>query len=166
MDALGMRDRARPKSLALVGVILGASVVRRQSNNFRVRATGISLPCALCRVRIIGVSLTCCECYIAPTYINPPIPPGVDLETVPILKALNAASLALADLKGQARTIPNQGILIDTLALQKAKASSEVENIITTQDELFQAELFPDDPQSPASKEVALYRDAMRLGYA
>ncbi len=103
---------------------------------------------------------------LAPTYVIPPLPPGVDLETVAVLKALNAASRALADLKGQARTIPNQGILIDTLALQEAKASSEVENIVTTQDELFQADLFPDDPQSPASKEVALYRDALRLGYA
>jgi Fic family protein len=81
-----------------------------------------------------------------------------------VLKALNLASRALADLKGQARTIPNQGILIDTLALQEAKASSEVENIVTTQDELFQADLFPDDPQSPAAKEVARYRDALRLG--
>ncbi|MEK7663469.1 MAG: Fic family protein [Actinomycetota bacterium] len=81
-----------------------------------------------------------------------------------VLKALNLASRALADLKGQARTIPNQGILIDTLTLQEAKASSEVENIVTTQDELFQADLFPDDPQSPAAKEVARYRDALRLG--
>jgi Fic family protein len=54
--------------------------------------------------------------------------------------------------------------LIDTLTLQEAKASSEVENIVTTQDELFQADLFPDDPQSPAAKEVARYRDALRLG--
>lgn len=103
---------------------------------------------------------------LMPTYRIPPLPPLVELETVPILKALNAASRALADLKGQARTIPNQGILIDTLALQEAKASSEVENIVTTQDELFQADLFPEDPQSPAAKEVALYRDALRLGFA
>lgn len=89
---------------------------------------------------------------LAPAYIIPPLSPCVDLETVPILKALNSASRALADLKGQARTIPYQGILIDTLALQEAKASSEVENIVTTQDELFQADLFPDDPQSPAFK--------------
>lgn len=54
--------------------------------------------------------------------------------------------------------------MIDTLTLQEAKASSEVENIVTTQDELFQADLFPDDPQSPAAKEVARYRDALRLG--
>lgn len=101
---------------------------------------------------------------LKPTYTLPALPPPVQLETVKVLKALNLASRALADLKGQARTIPNQGILIDTLTLQEAKASSEVENIVTTQDELFQADLFPDDPQSPAAKEVARYRDALRLG--
>ncbi|MFV0472824.1 MAG: Fic family protein [Pikeienuella sp.] len=99
------------------------------------------------------------------TYAIPALPPASDLETVRVLKALNLASRALADLKGQAKTIPNQGILIDSLTLQEAKASSEVENIVTTQDEMFQAELFPDDPQSPAAKEVALYRDALRLGH-
>lgn len=102
---------------------------------------------------------------LRPTYVLPPLPPQVTLETVPVLKALNRASRALADLKGQARTIPNQGILIDTLALQEAKASSEVENIVTTQDELFQADVFPGDPKSPAAKEVARYRDALRLGH-
>lgn len=101
-----------------------------------------------------------------PTYIIPTLPPIADLETVPVLKALARANRALAELKGRAASIPNQGILIDTLALQEAKASSEIENIVTTQDELFQADLFPDDPQSPAAKEVALYRDALRLGYA
>lgn len=103
---------------------------------------------------------------LKPSYQIPPLPPQVEIETVPVLKALTRASRALADLKGQAKTIPNQGILIDTLALQEAKASSEVENIVTTQDELFQADVFPDDPQSPAAKEVALYRDALQLGYA
>lgn len=102
---------------------------------------------------------------LKPSYALPRLPPDVQLETVPVLKALNRASRALADLKGQARTIPNPGILIDTLALQEAKASSEVENIVTTQDELFQADVFPDDPQSPAAKEVARYRDALRLGH-
>ncbi|UDF05676.1 Fic family protein [Asticcacaulis sp. AND118] len=99
------------------------------------------------------------------SYAIPDLPPPVELETVRVYRALTMASRALADLKGQARTIPNQGILIDTLALQEAKASSEIENIVTTQDELFQADLFPDDPQSPAAKEVALYRDAVRLGH-
>ena len=103
---------------------------------------------------------------LKPTYLIPTLPPGVDLETVPVLKALAAANRALAELKGRAATIPNQGILIDTLALQEAKASSEIENIVTTQNELFQAALFPQDPGSPAAKEVALYRDALRLGFA
>jgi len=103
---------------------------------------------------------------LKPTYQIVALPPRGDIETRPVLKALTTASRALADLKGQAKTIPNQGILIDTLALQEAKASSEIENIVTTQDELFQADLFPDDPQSPAAKEVALYRDALQLGHS
>jgi Fic family protein len=103
---------------------------------------------------------------LTPTHIIPALPPDQDVETVPVLRALAVANRALAELKGRAASIPNQGILIDTLALQEAKASSEVENIVTTQDELFQAELFPEGPQSPAAKEVALYRDALRLGYA
>lgn len=102
---------------------------------------------------------------LVPTYIPPELPPRADLETVPVLKALARANRALAELKGRAATIPNQGILIDTLAMQEAKASSEIENIVTTQDELFQAELFPDTPGSPAAKEVARYRNALRLGY-
>lgn len=102
---------------------------------------------------------------LTPTYAIPDLPPPGDLETVPVLKALAAANRALAELKGRAASIPNQGILIDTLALQEAKASSEIENIVTTQDELFQAELFPEGPDSPAAKEVALYRDALKLGH-
>jgi Fic family protein len=99
------------------------------------------------------------------TYILPVLPPPVELETVSVLKALAAANRALAELKGRAATIPNQGILIDTLSLQEAKASSEIESIVTTQDELFQADFFPDGPQSAAAKEVALYRDAIKLGH-
>lgn len=79
--------------------------------------------------------------------------------------ALALASRRLAELKGRAAIIPNQGILIDTLSLQEAKASSEIENIVTTQDELFQADIFPDDPQSHTAKEVARYRDALHLGF-
>lgn len=99
------------------------------------------------------------------TYNLPLLPPPQDLETISVLKALATATRALAELKGQANTIPNQGILIDTLSLQEAKASSEIENIVTTQDELFQADLFPDGPQSASAKEVALYRDALKLGF-
>lgn len=99
------------------------------------------------------------------TYTLPVLPPQIDLETVRVLKGLAAANRALAELKGRAATIPNQGILIDTLSLQEAKASSEIESIVTTQDELFQADFLPDGPQSASAKEVALYRDAIKLGY-
>ena len=102
---------------------------------------------------------------LEPTYKIEPLPPTVELDTVPVLKALARANRALAELKGRAASIPNQTILIDTLALQEAKASSEIENIVTTQDDLFQAELFPGGPGSAAAKEVALYRDALKLGY-
>ncbi len=102
---------------------------------------------------------------LVPSYVIPALPPAVDLETVPILKALAQANRALAELKGRAASIPNQGILISTLALQEAKASSEIENIVTTQDELFQTQLDPQYQASPAAKEVALYRDALQLGY-
>jgi Fic family protein len=102
---------------------------------------------------------------LTPTYALPVLPPPGVVETVPVLKALSAASRALADLKGQARTIPNPGILIDTLSLQEARVSSEIENIVTTQDELFQADLFPEESPPSAAKEVARYRDALRLGY-
>ena len=71
-------------------------------------------------------------------YQIPPLPPHPDLETRKILKALTIAHKNLAELKGRASSIPNQGILIDTLMLQEAAASSEIENIVTTQDELFQ----------------------------
>lgn len=102
---------------------------------------------------------------LKPTYRVPELPPPIDLETVPVLKALATANRALAELKGRAATIPNQSILIDTLALQEAKASSEIENIETTQEELFQVDIFPEGPGSPAAKEVALYRQALKLGH-
>lgn len=102
---------------------------------------------------------------LKPTYNILPLPPAVNFDTVPVLKALARANRLLAELKGRAASIPNQTILIDTLALQEAKASSEIENIVTTQDDLFQAELFLGGPGSAAAKEVALYRDALKLGY-
>src|SRR3546814_2948423 len=75
---------------------------------------------------------------LEPTYAIPELPPPGAIETPQVLKALTRAHRYLAELKGRAATIPNQGILIDTLSLQEAKASSEIENIVTTQDELFQ----------------------------
>lgn len=103
---------------------------------------------------------------LKPSYKLPDLTSLDGLESIEVLKALAAANRSLAELKGRAAAIPNQGILIDTLALQEAKASSEIENIVTTQDELFQAELFPEGPESPAAKEVALYRDALKFGFS
>lgn len=70
------------------------------------------------------------------------LPPMTDLETKRILKRVNEANRELAVLKGYARTIPNQYVLIKALSLQEAKDSSEIESIITTNDELYRAGLF------------------------
>jgi Fic family protein len=99
------------------------------------------------------------------SYTIPALPPPGAEETPAVLRALAQAHRHLAELKGRAASIPNQGILIDALALQEAKASSEIENIVTTQDELFQANAFPENPSSPAAKEVARYADALRHGF-
>jgi Fic family protein len=100
-----------------------------------------------------------------PTYALPTMPPPGDLETPAVLRALAHAHRHLAELKGRAASMPNQGILIDTLTLQEAKASSEIENIVTTQDELFQAGMMLSATASPAAKEVASYRDALKRGF-
>ena len=86
-------------------------------------------------------------------------------DTPAILKKLASASRALAELKGIAASIPNQGILINTLGLQEAKDSSEIENIVTTHDELFKDDVLPEAFASPAAKEVLRYRQALRLGF-
>jgi len=82
-----------------------------------------------------------------------------------ILKQLNSASRKLAELKGVAASMPNQGILISTLGLQEAKDSSEIENIVTTHDELFRDAVFPETAGSAAAKEVAHYRQALHVGF-
>ena len=97
------------------------------------------------------------------TYHIPRLPLAQDLETKAVLKRLVSAKSALAHLKGIALTIPNPEILIDTLAIQEAQASSEIENIVTTQDDIYRGDLFPDQTTGPA-KEVSRYRDALRLG--
>ena len=86
-------------------------------------------------------------------------------DTPAILKKLASSSRQLAELKGIAASIPNQGILINTLGLQEAKDSSEIENIVTTHDELFKDDVLPESFASPAAKEVLRYRQAMRLGF-
>ena len=86
-------------------------------------------------------------------------------ETPAILKKLASSSRQLAELKGVAASIPNQGILISTLGLQEAKDSSEIENIVTTHDELFKGDVLPDAVASPAAKEVLRYRQALHDGF-
>lgn len=98
-------------------------------------------------------------------YKIPTLPLKQDVETKPVLKRVAAAHRRLAELKGVARTIPNEQILINTLTLQEAKDSSAIENIITTHDELFKAELFIESLTSPAAKEVQNYAHALRKGF-
>ncbi len=86
-------------------------------------------------------------------------------ETSMILKKLASASRRLAELKGVAASIPNQGILINTLGLQEAKDSSEIENIVTTHDELFRGEDSTQEAIDAATKEVLRYRQALRKGF-
>ena len=66
-----------------------------------------------------------------------PLPDNVSLDTREVWAALTEAHRHLAELKGLCESLPNQGILLDTLSIQEAKDSSEIENIITTHDELF-----------------------------
>lgn len=94
-----------------------------------------------------------------------PLPDSVELETRAILRQAAQAHRRLAELKGAAATIPNGGILIDTLGLQEAKDSSAIENIITTQDEIFRADSALDKFDSPAAKEVYDYAAALRVGF-
>lgn len=95
----------------------------------------------------------------------PPLPPSGELETKPVLKACLAATRALAELKGAGGLIPDQSILINAIPLQEAKASSEIEDIVTTQDELFAGALDESKVTDPATKEVLRYRAALRDGH-
>lgn len=99
-------------------------------------------------------------------YIIPELPLKYDLETKAILKQLNLSNKKLAELKGVALTIPNEDILINSLTLQEAKDSSEVENIVTTNDELYRAELdLTSNLINASAKEVLNYRQAIRSGF-
>ena len=91
-------------------------------------------------------------------------PPAVDLETKAILKSADKARSKLSLLRGTAQKLPNESILIATLSLQEAKASSEIENIVTTNDELWQLNQ-EGTLGSPAAKEVLRYSQALWYGY-
>jgi len=95
----------------------------------------------------------------------PKLPPNREkIETIEILRQLSKSSNALGELKGIAKTIPNQKMLINAVILQEAKDSSEIENIITTQDELYKA-LATKGKQPIHVKEVINYRKAIFLGF-
>lgn len=100
------------------------------------------------------------------TYQIPILPLPYDLETKTVLKQLSHSHRRLAELKGLARTMPNERILVSTLTLQEAKESSEVENIITTQNDVFSADIQEKESiKNPAVKEVLNYYDAISTGY-
>lgn len=91
------------------------------------------------------------------------IPSQASLEVKAIWQALAEAHRHLAELKGLCESLPNSAILLDTLSIQEAKDSSEIENIITTHDELFAYE--QSSSSSAAAKEVQNYIAALRVGY-
>ena len=95
----------------------------------------------------------------------PLLPPKVELENSEILKAAIDANKALAELKGIATTIPNQSILINTLPLQEARSSSEIENVLTTNDQLYEALAAKTDEYDSQTKEVLRYKEALWEGY-
>lgn len=94
----------------------------------------------------------------------PLLPPGVDVETRLVLKQCIAARAALAELKQAAELIPNQGVLINALPLLEAQASSEIENIVTTTDRLFQYQS-DDGRADPATREALRHSTALLEGF-
>ena len=95
----------------------------------------------------------------------PLLPPQAFIETTRVLRRCITASRALAELKGAGNLIPNQAILINSIPLQEARLSSEIENIVTTQDALFRAAVEEPGHADAATREVLRYRTALRHGY-
>jgi len=99
-------------------------------------------------------------------YNDLPAPPPVDvLETRAVLKAAIAANAALAQLDQASMSMPNPAVLINTIPLLEAQASSEIENIVTTTDELFRHMADEDVAADPATRETLRYRTALRSGF-
>ncbi len=95
----------------------------------------------------------------------PPLPPREDVETKTVLKACITARTALAELRVSGQIIPNQSVLINSIPLLEAQASSEIENIVTTTDRLFRFANEPADRADPATKEALRYRTALNEGF-
>ncbi|MBU2505522.1 MAG: Fic family protein, partial [Bacteroidetes bacterium] len=94
----------------------------------------------------------------------PLLPPGAEIENTAILKKTISASRALSELKGSITRLPNPTLFIDTINLQEAQASSAIENIITTQDDLFRDTVAEKKINNPAIKEVLHYKEALWYG--
>jgi Fic family protein len=94
----------------------------------------------------------------------PLLPPKADVETKEILRKTISAGRALAQLNGTLLNLPNPTLFLDTIYLQEAKASSEVENIITTNDELYKSLVADKKIENLATKEVLSYKEALWLG--
>ncbi|MBS1585198.1 MAG: Fic family protein [Bacteroidetes bacterium] len=95
----------------------------------------------------------------------PPLPPKADLENAGILKLLASTSRNLGELKGLCLSLPDPALLINTIYLQESKDSSAIENIVTTQDELYRAATEDDSIGTPEAKEVLNYREALFRGW-
>lgn len=96
----------------------------------------------------------------------PPLPIQKELyQTIDILEKLGEAKAALARLHGRSAVIPNQGLLVNTISLQEAKLSSAIENIFTTDDELYKAYSDQHTESHGPSKEVLRYREALWSGH-
>lgn len=94
----------------------------------------------------------------------PLLPPNANVETKRILKKTILAGRALAQLNGTLLNLPNPTLFLDTINLQEAKASSEIENIITTNDELYKSFVADKKLENSATKEVLSYKEALWLG--
>jgi Fic family protein len=95
----------------------------------------------------------------------PSLPPKIELETTKIMRKAILANKALSKLVGSSQQLPDESILINSITIQEAKLSSEVENIITTNDALYEAMVADDKIVEPETKEVLHYKDALFEGY-
>lgn len=100
-----------------------------------------------------------------PYDLLPDLPPNDDIETKPILKKCITARAALAGLKQAGDLVPNQSVLINTIPLREAQGSSEIENIVTTTDRLFEFAATESQSTDPNTKETFRYRTALFQGY-
>ncbi len=95
----------------------------------------------------------------------PDLPPTVDIESKPVLKACTKTRVALAALRQATALIPNPAVLINSIPLLEAQASSAIENIVTTTDELFRHAQLESLTAEPATKEALRYRTALKAGF-